>query len=164
MFPFPLLGMITNYIMTRVWVYQSSRPFDENEISLLKERIKAFTEEWSSHSQSLKAGGNILLGRFLQLKVDEDHTTASGCSIDSSVRFLQDLGFEFGTDFFDRLNFAYLDNGVVKTAHKDDFAALYQEGVITDETIVFNNLVKTEDEFKANWQIPLKNSWHKNFL
>jgi hypothetical protein len=149
---------------SRVWLYQSSRILTDTEVAEIQEKIKQFTKEWVSHSQALSASGNVLHHRFILLMVDEKQTGASGCSIDSSVRFLQDLGMDYATDFFDRLNFAYLDGEQVKTAHKDDFAVLYSQGKINDDTIVFNNLVKDAGEMKMKWQIPLKDSWHKNFV
>lgn len=149
---------------SRVWLYQSTKALNEDEVSGIKSKLNAFTQEWVSHNNALKAKGDILYDRFILLMVDESQASASGCSIDSSVRFLQDLGMEYATDFFDRLNFSYLDNGEVKTAHKDEFAELYAKGEINDETIVFNNLVKDAKELKQGWQIPLKQSWHKNFV
>ena len=134
------------------------------EVAEIQQKINLFTKEWVSHSQALSASGNVLHHRFILLMVDENQAGASGCSIDSSVRFLQDLGMEYATDFFDRLNFAYLEGEQVKTAHKDDFAVLYSQGKINDDTIVFNNLVKDAEEMKMKWQIPLKDSWHKNFV
>lgn len=149
---------------SRVWLYQSNRVLTDKEVSEIQIKIKQFTNEWVSHSQALSASGDVLHNRFILLTVDESRAGASGCSIDSSVRFLQDLGMLYATDFFDRLNFAYLEDNQVKTAHKDDFAVLYSEGKINDDTIVFNNLVKDAEEMKMKWQIPLKDSWHKNFV
>jgi hypothetical protein len=149
---------------SRVWLYQSSRVLTDAEVAEIQLKLNQFTKEWVSHSQALTASGNVLHHRFILLMVDENKSGASGCSIDSSVRFLQDLGMAYATDFFDRLNFAYLEGEQVKTAHKDDFAVLYYQGKINDDTIVFNNLVKDAGEMKMKWQIPLKDSWHKNFV
>lgn len=149
---------------SRVWLYQSSRALTNVEVTEIRQKIDQFTKNWVSHNLSLSANGNVLYNRFILLAVDETQAGASGCSIDSSVRFLQDLGMLYATDFFDRLNFAYLQDGEVKTAHKDDFAVLYAQGEINDNTIVFNNLVKNTREMERKWQLPLKDSWHKNFV
>ncbi len=150
--------------MTKVWVYQSSRRFQSDEVQELNKKLSDFTQSWASHNHALSARGKIHHHQFLVLEVDESKASASGCSIDASVKFIQDLGFEYGTDFFDRLNFAYLDREDVKTAHKDDWPTLYKSGQINDSTIVFNNLVKTKEEMEKKWKIPLGESWHKNFV
>ena len=41
---------------------------------------------------------------------------------------------------------------------------MYKGKQINKETIVFNNLVKTVEEYKNIWEIELKNSWHNKFV
>ncbi len=150
--------------MPNIWIYQSSRDFTVLEKKEISEKIDQFTLQWVSHNQALKASGHILYNRFIILQVNSTSTSASGCSIDSSVKFIQELGQTYHIDFFDRLTFAYLKNDQIQFAHKNDFSKLYNEGVINDHTIVFNNLVNTQSEFENQWKIPLKESWHKKFI
>jgi hypothetical protein len=149
---------------TRIWIYQSNRAFSGDEITELKTLLTRFTEGWASHSQQLCAYGDVHFGRFILLMVDEDQAGASGCSIDSSVRFLQQLEKHYGVDLFDRMTFAWLDDGEVKTADRDEFTRLYAEGAIGDETPVFDNLVKIKGDFEKGWLKPLGESWHKRMV
>jgi hypothetical protein len=59
---------------------------------------------WKAHGKSLNCNGTILFSQYLILSVDEDIESASGCSIDSSVRFVKLLGSELNADFFNRMN------------------------------------------------------------
>lgn len=159
--------MVTYEILpdtTRVWIYQSSRPFSAEEAALITEQITHFTVQWVSHNRQLQAFGQLLHKQFVLLMVDESRAGASGCSIDSSVKFIKSLEGNFGVDFFDRLTFAYLEDGQVKTASKTDFAALYAAGKINDNTLVFDNLVKSKAQFDQSWKKPLMESWHKRFV
>ena len=72
----------------------------------------------------------------------------------------------YKVDFFNRMIFSYLDeaNEKVITLSKDDFKAAYTDGTINDDTLVFDNLVKTKDQFLTEWLKPLKDSWHKRFV
>jgi hypothetical protein len=149
---------------TRLWIYQSSRPFSEDEIPALKPLLTRFTEGWASHSQQLCAFGDVFFGWFIVLMVDENRAGASGCSIDSSVSFLQQLEKHYGVDLFDRMTFAWLDGNGVKTASRDEFALLYNEGAINDETLVFDNLVNNKGDFEKGWLKPLGESWHKRMV
>jgi hypothetical protein len=74
------------------------------------------------------------------------------------------LNEHYGVDFMDRLHFAYLDDDVVKVRHKDEFAKEYNEGDINDETLVFDNLVRTKSDFINGWVKPLGQSWMKRFV
>lgn len=145
----------------RVWVYQSNRVFTADEAAEVQRAIDAFVKAWTSHSRDVIADGKLLFDRFIVLCADETQFAVSGCSIDSSVRFIKDIAAKYSIDPFDRLNLAYVDaNGAVQALRKPAFAQLIAEGTITDNTIVFNNLVANKAQLLSNWQVPLKDSWH----
>lgn len=148
----------------RIWIYQANEPFANQEVAEVEQNLQQFAQQWVSHNNQLKAGAAVLHDRFLVLAVDETQAGASGCSIDSSVNFLKKLGAHYQRDLFDRLRFSYLKDDQVYTVSKDDFARLYQEGTINDETLVFDPLVKTVAELTVAFQKPLKNSWHARFV
>lgn len=149
---------------TRVWIYQSNSPFAEKDIKQIKSYIDQFARSWVSHNQQLSAYGDLLHDRFVILMVDESQAGASGCSIDKSVAFLKALQTEFGVDLFDRMRFSYLEDQEVQTVSRDEFARLYQEGLINDETPVFDPLVNTKGDFEENWIRPLGESWHRRMV
>ena len=93
---------------------------------------------------------------------DEAEVAVSGCSIDSSVHFIHTIAREFELEFFDRWNFAYQNGNDVESCGREKFQQLVEHGIITNQTIVFNNLVKTKGEFESKWRIEYKDSWHKN--
>jgi hypothetical protein len=148
----------------RVWIYQAQKPFSSSTVEALKPQIEEFVRVWTSHNNALKAWGDIYHNQFIVLMVDESQAGASGCSIDKSVAFVKHIEQATGIDLFDRLTFTYLEGEAVKSAHKDVFEELYQKGQIGDQTLVFNNLVKTKAEFENNWTVALGESWHKNFV
>jgi len=149
---------------SRVWIYQSNRQLSDAEVERLRPVIRSFTTQWVSHSQQLKAFGDIFYNQFIVLMVDESQAGASGCSIDKSVYFVKEIENALQIDLFDRLNFTYKDGNEIKMAQRDDFARLFSEGKINDETLVFDNLVKTKKEFDETWLKPLKESWHKRMV
>ncbi|MEO1434450.1 MAG: ABC transporter ATPase [Bacteroidota bacterium] len=151
-------------LTSRVWIYQSNREFNADEAQQIEAQVKRFVLTWNSHSQQLPATGKLLHNRFIILMVDQDSVAASGCSIDSSVHFIQMLGKEYNTDFFDRMNFAYLHGQEIKTAHREEFQELYKQGIINDDTIVFNNLVDNKGDFERGWKVRLGDSWYKNMV
>lgn len=145
----------------RTWIYQADRPFrmeEEAEISMI---LQQFTQEWTAHNQQLFAGSEIRYHQFIVLVVDESQTGASGCSIDKSVRVMQDIEQRYGVRLFDRFSLAYRKNtGEISTLNREDFEKNVSGGEITAETIVFNNLVQTVEELETQWEVPLAKSWH----
>src|SRR5690606_15223232 len=140
---------------TRVWVYQSNRPFSEATAAALRGQIQQFVTQWTSHNHALQAWGDLLHHRFIVLMVDESQAGASGCSIDKSVAFIKAIEQAAGVDMFDRFNFAYKSAGEVLSASREEFEQLFKNGKINTDTVVFNNLVQTKAEFEANWEVKL---------
>lgn len=148
----------------KVWIYQSNRPFTDEEIQKLEPQINAFADEWVSHNVMLKAFGTVYLKQFIVLMVDESQAGASGCSIDRSVYFLRLVERNFGVELFDRNTFAFRMGDEVHTAPKEEFAGLFNKKIITDETLVFDNLVNTKAAFEKSWIKPLGESWHRRLV
>ena len=149
---------------SKVWIYQSNREFTTDEALGIQGAINSFCRSWVSHNNQLKAFGKLYHNRFVVLMVDESQAGASGCSIDSSVHFIKAVGSKYKVDFFDRMNFAYLEDQQVKTAQRDEFASLYAQGGINDNTPVFDNLVKNKEAFENGWIKPLGKSWHSRMV
>ncbi len=156
--------MITNSLPgnSRVWVYQSTRELEETEAQQAVQLINSFADEWTSHKMEVAGSGHLLYNRFVVLMADEEAVKLGGCSIDSSVRFVKALEQKFGTSFFDRLHIAFKLGDKIQSCHQQEFEELIQKGIVNDDTIVFNNLVQTKDEFLTKWEIPYRNSWHKD--
>ena len=146
---------------SRVWVYQSSRLFMLSEALDIEDLINNFTAEWRSHGAEVSAYGNLFFGQFLVLMADERQAQVSGCSTDSSVRFVKDLGERFKVDFFNRTNLAFLVKDRIQTLPMNQVQYAIDNGFITPDTLYFNNLVQTKAELENNWIIPVKNSWQK---
>ena len=66
------------------------------------------------------ASGSVLMNQLVVLAVDQDVMNASGCSIDSSVRLMKQLGTELKVDFFDRLFVLISKEAEIKRVHFQD--------------------------------------------
>ena len=148
---------------SRLWIYQSSRRFSAGESDIIRQKIKQFISQWTSHKASVVGDGDLLYDLFIVLMVDESEVGVGGCSIDSSAHFIKGLGHEYKTNFFDRWNIAYKNaEGEVVTCQKEEFERLVDIGTISDDTIIFNNLLHFKKDFDSKWQIPYSESWLKN--
>jgi hypothetical protein len=50
--------------------------------------LQAFLENWAAHGTSLVSSYQLKYNRFIILAVDQDVQSATGCSIDASVEFI----------------------------------------------------------------------------
>lgn len=145
----------------RVWIYQSNKKIDDVLANEINKEVKNFTQGWTAHTKKVIADGAVLFNHFIVLAADEQQVQVSGCSIDSSVKFIQHLQEKYNLNFFDRLYTTYYYNNEVKGADKDTLQQMLDSGTINADTLVFNNLIQTVEQLQNQWLIPLKNSWHK---
>lgn len=132
----------------RLWSYQSDRKLTPTEKAWLEEILPPFLQEWAAHGAKLNAYGAVLGDHHLVLVVHEDQANASGCSIDSSVRFIKQIEKELGISFFNRLKML-VDNG------QEEFFTTYSElEKLAPDTLVYNNMVMTVGEWKNSWKVP----------
>lgn len=150
---------------SRVWIYQSDREFNNKEVELIKEESEDFINQWTRHGDDLKGSFTIKYNHFLVLAVDESYNNISGCSIDSSVRFIQQLQNKLQLDLINKMNISFKDNNNnINILKLSDFQRFIKEEKITPETIVFNNMINTKYGFENNWEVSIMQSWHKRFF
>lgn len=149
---------------SRVWVYQASRTLTVSEALEAEEMIKDFCEEWRSHGAEVQAYGNLFFGQFLILMADETKAAVSGCSTDSSVRFVKELEKKFNIDFFNRTNLAFWIKDKVQLLPLGQLAYALENNFIGPDTLYFNNTVLNKEQLENSWIIPVKDSWLANRL
>lgn len=149
---------------SRIWIYQSNRSFTDTELEEIKENLGDFLKEWTAHGSALKAGFEIRYKRFLIIGLDQSNASASGCSIDASVHFIQQLEQQYNVTLLDRMNVSFKQGDFVAYKPLSDFKKMAKEKAISKNTIVFNNLVATKLEYLENWEVPASDSWHARFV
>ncbi|HPR28270.1 MAG: hypothetical protein H6548_11220 [Chitinophagales bacterium] len=149
---------------SRVWIYHSNRPLTKEECTRVSMETAAFARKWTAHNQQLMAWGGVVEDRFVVLMVDESRTGASGCSIDSSVHFIQSLEQKFGLELFNRMLLTYKDEIGLHTITLSELHDALDDGKLSMDTIVANPLVATKQEFDAGFFAPLKDTWVANMV
>ncbi len=149
---------------SKIWIYPYNRKFSDDEMTEIDQDIKTFVENWSAHGTGLEASYLLKYNRFIIFAVNQEVQQATGCSIDSSVAFIQSLEQKYGVDLLDKMNVTFKNGEHI--AHKSliDFKRMAKEKAVTANTIVFNNLVNSIEEFNENWEVPAGESWHSRFF
>jgi hypothetical protein len=148
----------------RVWVYQANRELTKEETGVLTETLKSALDTWEAHGKPLTASGKVFEHRFVVIGVDERDELPSGCSIDKSVHWLQQIGSQLNVDFFDR-SLAYLDqNNEVRTVPVPKIKQAVTDETITSATIIFDNQVATKAQWMNRWKTPASKSWLSRYF
>lgn len=144
---------------SRVWVYQCNRKFLLSEALEIEALVNKFSTEWRSHGAEVNAYCNLFFGQFLVFIVDETDTTVSGCSTDSSVRFVKQLEDQFRVNFFDRTTLAFVIKDKIQLLPMNQLLYAADHQFINGDTLFFNNVVLTKEQLENNWIVPVKESW-----
>ncbi|MBL4594638.1 MAG: hypothetical protein JKX68_12605, partial [Flavobacteriales bacterium] len=85
----------------KVWIYQSSKHFDEDEMAYLTVQLDDFISSWESHGSMLKATFKVVHNLFVVIFVDEEGDRMCGTAQDNSLKLMKKLGEELEVDFLD---------------------------------------------------------------
>jgi len=149
---------------SRVWIYQANRSFSKEELLQLENQLCTFIEAWTAHGKDLQAGYKLVYKRFIVIALNQNLNNATGCSIDASVKFIQQLERQYNVDLMDKMNVSYKQGEFIAYKSLLDFKKMAKNNSVSKNTIVFNNLVANIAEFNENWEVPASDSWHSRFM
>jgi len=148
----------------RIWIYQSDRKLSDSENAMITTKCVEFLTQWAAHGSGLESSAKVFRNRFLIICVDENKAMASGCSIDSSVHFVQSLKNSMNIDFFKRTEVAFLLEDMVVIESLEDIKNNLTSTKITGDSLTFNNLLQKKSDLADKWIIPCKDTWLNRYF
>ena len=143
---------------SRIWIYGFVHSLNDEQYSIVKDRLERFKSEWLYHGASVTGDYDIIENQFVIIATNE---AISGCSIDSSVAVFKELKQNTGLNALNQNLVYYREHEDVKSVNRDEFQQLVNKGIITGDTIVFNLMLNHLGSYKSgNFQIKFKYSWH----
>jgi hypothetical protein len=88
----------------RIWVYASEKALTQNQQAYILNYISEHLKGWNAHKEPLTAGVTILENHFIVVGLDENKNGASGCSIDTLQKTIQEIEKELTLSLMNRLN------------------------------------------------------------
>ncbi|MFT7344817.1 MAG: hypothetical protein ACI9XP_001406 [Lentimonas sp.] len=131
----------------RVWVYQADKILPKEYEGEIQQAITEFVAKWAAHGAKLTATGAKISDYHIAFCVEGD-VAASGCSIDSSVKFVKSLGEELNIDFFNRLKVLTEENGNTEIVDYDSLTKYSNRKI-------YNPLITNLGELRKNWLISI---------
>ncbi len=149
---------------SKIWIFQSSRNFNSEEITDIENTLEPFMKEWNAHGAKLTAAYAIPYDRFIVLAVDENIEAASGCSIDSMTRIIKGLEEKYQFGLLNRMLVSYHLEEEIITLPLNEFKQKVKDGEIPLHASVFHNGITKLNEFEEGWELPLSESWVSSLL
>lgn len=148
---------------SRVWIYQANRELSSNEITEIKQLTIEYLNSWTAHGKPIRNSFEIRYNRFLVIAADDDQYIG-GCSLDDLGRFIQVLEQKYNINLLDKMNVSFRKEEEIYYVPLIDFKKMAQQKLVSNETIVFNNLVSNLYEYQHFWETPAFDSWHSRFM
>lgn len=149
---------------SRVWIYLSDRKFTSDESNALSAALKDFVSQWKAHGTQLSADFQLMDGQVIFIGVDESMQNATGCSIDSQVHFMQELGKQLHADFFNRQLLALCTDAGLSVISFEALNKGLSSGEFSPENKVLDHLQTSLGGLRAKGVVALKDSWHMNLV
>lgn len=149
---------------SRIWIFQADRKLTDKEKDRISERVKSFTGQWAAHGKQLKSSFILPNNTHLIVGVDISINNATGCSIDALIHTIQEAGKELDVNFFDRKAVAYEHQGQTDVVKFGDLQSAINKGIISPETITYNNLAASKKDLDNTWQVKAADNWIKKYF
>ncbi|MCF6297890.1 MAG: ABC transporter ATPase [Flavobacteriaceae bacterium] len=144
---------------SKIYIYPSNRKFYPNEFPIIEEKIKTLLHEFEASNLFFE----IKYNRFILIFIS-DETPLSMEQNDLLISFIFSLEKEFDISLMDKVNVCFKQGKYVQLKEILDFKKLIKNKGVSKNTIVFNNLIHTKEEFECCWETPAINSWISHFF
>ena len=150
---------LPNY--ARLWIFPASRALTGREAEISIDTVHSFLDGWMAHGVPLRCAAELRDSQFLLVGVDIDSELPSGCSIDSLVNQLRNLGSDIGVSLVDHAPVWYREGTGIRSVSRSQFRALAESGTVTVATTVFDTrLTSVHDLRTGNLERPASDLWH----
>lgn len=129
---------------------------NREEAQAITHELKNFCQSWTAHQVALRADALVLYNYFIILIVDEAVSGASGCSIDKSVKQIQQLEHTYKLELMNRLHIALYRNDSIQVMHLNEVKR--QKETLSD-TYFFDNSITTLHDLHTRWFRPVIGSY-----
>ena len=141
---------------SRIWLYAAENALSKGQQDYILKVISDALKGWNAHKQPLTAGVTILENHFIVVALDEGKNGASGCSIDTLQKTIQELEKDLSISLLNRLNiFCRIDDKIhciptTKLAEYANKETLFYDLTIQKKGDLFNWLKLVEEGWCAN--------------
>ena len=143
---------------SRIWLYASEKALTTDQQNHILTYIAEHLKGWNAHKVPLTAGVTILENHFIVIALDENKNGASGCSIDTLQKTIQELEKDLSIALMNRLNVFCKIGKIIKVIPS------FKLGVIANEDTLFYDLTIQRKEELSNYLKPIKDGWAKSYL
>jgi len=143
---------------SRIWIYSSELSLNKDRQNFILNFIKEKLNGWNAHNIPLTAGITILENHFIVIGLDEDVNLASGCSIDTLQRTIQNLETVLSINLMNRMNIFCRISDEIRCIPSNKLS-LHVKG----DTLFYDLTIQKKEEIDSYLK-PISEGWCSNLL
>ena len=138
---------------SRIWIYAAEHKLTNDQENHILKSISDHLQNWEAHKVPLSAGVTILENRFIVVALDESENGASGCSIDTLQKLIQNLEKELSICLLNRLNvFCKIEDEILC------IPSFKLEGIVKANTLFYDLTIQKKSELHSYLK-PISEGW-----
>ncbi len=148
-----LVDFNTTADQSRIWIYAAEHKLTKDQKGYILKAISVHLQNWEAHKVPLTAGVTILENRFIVVALDESENGASGCSIDTLQKLIQNLEKELSISLLNRLNvFCKIEDEILC------IPSFKLEGIVKANTLFYDLTIQKKSELHSYLK-PISEGW-----
>ena len=143
---------------SRIWIYAAEQKLSNDQENHILKSISDHHQNWEAHKVPLTAAVTILENQFVVVALDETKNGASGCSIDTLQKLIQNLEKELSVSLMNRLNvFCKIDD-------KTHCISINKLAENTNKDTLFYDLTIQKKSELHSYLKPISEGWCASYL
>jgi len=140
----------------RLFLFPYEYSLDKDVLTKIDEALLVFLDQWNSHGSQITTRNWVEENQFVFIAVNEETTSASGCSKDTLFGFFKKLNSSLGISG-GRLNKFYVQTeDKISLFSKHEIKEALDNGNITLDSNVYPTWISSEEEYDQIWKKPLE--------
>ena len=143
---------------SRIWIYAAEQKLTNEQESYILQSISDHIKNWEAHKVPLTAGVIILENQFVVVALDETKNGASGCSIDTLQKLIQNLEKDLSISLLNRLNiFCKIEDEILC------IPSFKLESIAKSNTLFYDLTIQKKSELHSYLK-PISEGWCASYL
>ena len=143
---------------SRIWIYAADHKLTNDQESCILKSISDHLQNWEAHKVPLTAGVTILENHFIVVALDDSQYGASGCSIDTLQKLIQNLEKDLSISLLNRLNiFCKIEDEILCVP------SFKLESIAKSNTLFYDLTIQKKSDLYSYLK-PISEGWCASYL
>jgi len=144
----------------KVWIYIGDHKLNQEEKKELLDKLEPFLSRWKSEGKEFKSSYELIEDQILVIGGVSEGFNLSGCTMDALKKTVLKWDETLKRNFTVIPKFCYRYENKIICRSQAEFKKDIQAGLVSQDTIVFDNTVQDIAAYRMGIEFPVSKCWH----